>query len=252
MLDTIQDGVNFWRGLDCNIYPGLYKSKLPSGEWKKYQDKPYSGTFTEQNNLLLILGMSSARLVAIDIDNKILAEQAKEKYKDLTLINQASRGCHLLFRILGELPKPKALKTKEGYTGELRSHGQYIVVAPSIHPDGTKYKIVSTTDKAKVVRPDELTEILVELGFDREDVQEDRVNHEQLAAKVPIGNRHDSAIKVAAYLYRHLKFSEHDLIFTMEEYNKRLAKYSQSKPLKEIYDICKYVVSNQPKGDKKC
>ena len=128
--------------LGWSVIPLRPKSKEPLQAWKKSQkhrlDKDHIEKCWKDNpeaNIGIVLGEIS-NLIAVDIDNPELFEMANIKLpvNPSTPNQKTSRGKHYFFKY------QNGIKTYKANWGEIRSDGAYVVVAPSIHPGGSKYE----------------------------------------------------------------------------------------------------------------
>jgi hypothetical protein len=125
---------------------GLNKrDKTPLGSWKKYQTDraaidQVSGWFANGNNIGLVMGAVSGGIVALDFDQPGAFEEWGEANPALTTtaIAKTGKGYHVLFK-MDLVPGNKKMFWRGKHVGETRGEGGYIVVAPSIHPNGHQY-----------------------------------------------------------------------------------------------------------------
>ena len=130
--------------------PITRKSKLPQFHWRAWCDKLptiphlYSWFDTENKNIAILCGGIN-NLVVLDFDNMQLYDEwlnkcfrrddewelvAEDAYSVVT-----ARGMHVYLRTPERIPNRKL---KIGV--DIKSHGSYVLVPPSLHPDGWRYK----------------------------------------------------------------------------------------------------------------
>lgn len=125
------------------------RNKTPLLEWKAFQYEPPSSfereamfSFERELNIGAVCGLASDNLAAIDAETKAaFTEQLRrcERAKiDQTWIVESFHGGHIYLRTPCAV-KPKSFKA-EGF--ELRAQGQFILLPPSIHPQGATYRFL--------------------------------------------------------------------------------------------------------------
>ncbi|MEM3490037.1 MAG: bifunctional DNA primase/polymerase, partial [Nitrososphaerota archaeon] len=95
------------------------------------------------------IGLRLDGLIALDIEKPeiydAIFKQPVDEFAKITWIQRTGKGYHILFR-----GHAKPFKV-EGFV-EIRSgSGQYIVVAPSIHPSGKRYEWISDISKTPII-----------------------------------------------------------------------------------------------------
>ena len=162
-----------------NVIPIAFKQKTPlrGFSWKPFQTQEV----TEENlqewfgndryrNMAVMVGDVSGGLTILDFDKMELYEQWKSKHNGLaeTLPTvKTSRGMHVYFR------------SEEGKTIaynkiDLLVSRKYVLLPPSIHPDGPTYEwIIPPNGELPVLDPDEYKlDRLTEETEDREEIEE--------------------------------------------------------------------------------
>jgi len=103
-------------------------------------------------NLGLVCGRASGVLV-LDIDQpeKQLLWLKKEfgLTRDYTLVARTGRGVHLFFQY-PDVPAGFSLASQLGDHIEVKRDGQFVVVAPSLHPSGHRYRFINDRDISPV------------------------------------------------------------------------------------------------------
>jgi len=165
---TLAEYVTLYRSLGLNIIPLKNKSKEPKVNWKEFQEKKYDGIFADTDNIAIICGKISNNLVVIDLDDPALITELfhnKERLLKKTLVTQTARGVHIYCRPLTHMPRTTKLHDDKGRGIDIKGEGGYVVAAPSVHPSGAKYEIISQTNKIDVVDLDGLMGVLKFNGF---------------------------------------------------------------------------------------
>lgn len=125
----------------------------------KYNDIKLQNWLKDNNNYGVIGGYGN--IVIIDIDDKNLAKEVKEKLDTFT-VKTGSGGMH--FYILSTYNQNHVFKNK---MGELRA-SKYMVVGPnSIHPNGNTYSVVNNAE-IKYLETEEVIKIIAPLIKDLE------------------------------------------------------------------------------------
>ncbi len=149
------DFAEVYDDLGFNCIPLKHQSKEPAiGTWKEYQTKKYDGGFKEGQNIAVLTGKISD-VIVIDIDDRSLIDEVIkdeagkptfESWKTKTFMTETSRGIHIWVRPKdGKFPPTAKLIDKKGRGIDIKSEGGYVVAPPSIHPDGGKYRVLSST-----------------------------------------------------------------------------------------------------------
>ena len=126
------------------VIPVPYGTKAARIKWGKYQksrpdEKQLRKWFANDNrNIAVILNKVSGGLTVLDFDSMNRYEWWKEKYRDYAVklpTVKTARGVHVYFR-------SKLIKSKK-YDGiDLKATG-YVLLPPSIHPDGSNYEWIT-------------------------------------------------------------------------------------------------------------
>lgn len=186
-----------------NIIPLKSQSKEPAvPTWKEYQDTQYTGEFFEGHNIGVICGKQS-KVIVLDLDSKDLFREIFDKPEEIlsrTLVTETNRGHHI-FCIPKDnfFPPNMKLKDAQGRSIDIKSEGGYVVVPPSIHPDGGKYKVISYSKEIMTV---DLVAVIEKLktkyGFTG-GLQKAKLD-EVKNGKISEGSRNDSAYIMSRYL----------------------------------------------------
>ena len=143
-----------------NVLPVRKSDKKPKVAWSDFQKRrpaweEIEKYFKRGDNLAVILGKTSDNLAVLDFETEddwdrlkeeltpLLAEKLERSWKE-----RSKRGLHVFFKLPFE---GGSIKFKEA---EIRaSSSQYVLVYPSVHPDGVRYQRLSPPEA--VVRLDE-------------------------------------------------------------------------------------------------
>lgn len=140
------------------------KKKKPTADMKKWQakndgfmDTDLLNHIADGGNYGVIGGYNN--LIIIDADSEEVNDICEELPETLTIKTGAKENYKKHYYFITYLPlKPVRLsKTRVGDLGDIRSKGQYVVGANSIHPSGNKYKIAKDKPIAKITRGKILT-----------------------------------------------------------------------------------------------
>jgi len=151
-----------------SVIPLPYASKVPRIAWKEYQSHPASPSLVERwfgggrTNIGLIMGAVSDNSIALDFDNPTLARYALgdlDALAEATFVEQTFRGHHVVFRIEGDPVRTTSFAGR-GLDLDLKAEGAYIAVAPSTHPNGTPYKVLSPDLRIARITRNELNSLL--------------------------------------------------------------------------------------------
>ncbi len=133
-----------------SIIPIPFGQKAARIRWKPYQTKRASESqirnwFSRPCNIAVVLGEASGGLCCRDYDEqagkvefKQWAQEHPELFKQLP-ITQTADGWHVYFE--GLVNGITYIEDSDGNkSGELRGHGGYCLLPPSVHPDGPVYQ----------------------------------------------------------------------------------------------------------------
>jgi hypothetical protein len=139
-------------------------------------------------------------LVVVDIDDRDALQRLKAEDRDLpaTTRSTTGRGVHLYYRTAAEIRNSVGL-----FPGvDLRGHGGYVVVPPSIHPSGARYRWEVPPLPANFAdAPDWLLEAVARKpGHRARPPEEWRALTEKGVAQ---GERNSTIASLAGYLLRH-------------------------------------------------
>lgn len=143
--------------LGWSIIPIRPKDKTPLFQWKKFEShrattKEILQWFQENPNInIAVITGSISGIIALDIDTK--HNRSSNDFSDMGLsipqtanAKTGSGGEHLIFKHPGGHVK----STNGQLWGEgidIKADGGYIVLAPSIHPNGEKYTWINSPEK---------------------------------------------------------------------------------------------------------
>ncbi len=151
---NLQETALSYVGIDWRIIPVIGKVPPPGITWKRPPEWDRIEPILSQSTttgIAVILGEPSGNLVARDFDTVPGYEQWRESNPDLSAqlpTSKTQRGFHVFART--EQP----CKTRKFDDGELRGQGSYVVIPPSIHPNGGIYQwIISPFTEIPVIQP---------------------------------------------------------------------------------------------------
>lgn len=142
----IEDAIRYHREWGFSIIPIKHGTKLPAISWKSYQSRRASVATlkkwlsNEPRGIAVVLGSVSHNTVVRDFDSQDLFNKWKDVHPQLVErlpIVQSKKGFHVYGRIEGQI------HTKFVQSGEIRGEGAYVLLPPSLHPDGAEYRWVN-------------------------------------------------------------------------------------------------------------
>lgn len=183
-----------------SIIPAKERDKLPLVKWEEFQKRrPTTEEITAwwqkypNANIALVTGkISGVTVVDVEKGGDI------SKFPLTKTIQSGGGGWHLYYKYY---PIPSSSRVME--LTDIRSDGGIIILPPSVHSSGNKYKVLNTEDFADF--PYELFEKRNVSIFGEE--RNTKVSG-LLNDIIPQGNRNDSAASVAGKLL--LRFKEHE------------------------------------------
>jgi len=133
-----------------NLIPIRDKSKIPAIAWGEYQQKKYEGEITSTNYAVICGKVSGC--VVIDIDSPVLIHKLFKNWEGLLkgtlVIKTGSGGYHVYVRPKnGKFPPKMPLSNTIGQHIDIQSDGSYVIGPGSIHPNGNRYEIISSTNE---------------------------------------------------------------------------------------------------------
>jgi len=199
---NLNEFVEVFRDLEFNCFPLKHHSKEPAvSSWKEYQTSRYTGDFKEGQNVAIVTGKLS-NLIVIDLDDKKLANKIFSKWDELlhhTFVVETARGYHIYCKPKSkEFPPTAKLTNNDGQGIDIKAEGGYVVAPPSIHPDGTRYKVISFTRAVEALDVEGFVAGLQKKGFGG-GLKKAKLT-DVLAGNVAEGARNDSAYVMARYL----------------------------------------------------
>lgn len=245
---NLQEWVELYqKDFGFNCFPLKHKSKEPDvNSWKQYQTRPYEGKFKEGQNVAVVCGKISG-IVVIDIDDKtLISEVIKdsqgrptfEEWKHRTFITETSRGVHIWVRPKGgKYPATAKLTDAQGRGIDVKGEGGYVVAPPSIHPDGSKYRVLSVTKNLIELDVEAFVNSLVKYhGFSGglKKAKLDMV----LDGGVQEGGRNDSAYVMARYLLNPLEggCDEYEAKNRLFEWNKTNVPPLEDEEINKVFE----------------
>ncbi len=146
--------------LGWSVLPIRNGTKKPAeSEWKERQETRATmgdilGWIGEGHGLGVVLGDVSQCWVCRDFDDANAYHRWAAAHPDFARslpTAQTARGFHVFVRLAGS---QKSLKYRDG---EIRSNGNYVLVAPSVHPDGGRYRWIRPPNPQQVGRQESLS-----------------------------------------------------------------------------------------------
>ena len=233
--------VEVFRDLGFNCFPLKHQSKEPAvASWKEYQSSMYVGDFKEGQNVAIVTGKLS-NLIVIDLDDKKLANQIFSKWDDLlhtTFVVETARGFHIYCRPKSkEFPPTAKLTDDKGRGIDIKSEGGYVVAPPSIHPDGTKYKVISFTKEVSEINIEGFIAGLQNKHSFSGGLKKAKLT-DVLQGNVGEGARNDSAYVMARYLLNPVEggLDETDAYAKLLEWNESNSPPLERTELKAVFE----------------
>jgi len=154
------------------------KDKRPLVKWGEFQQRRASYStleqwFSKDVNMAVVTGKNSGGLCAIDFDSIEFFEEwfcipaVREAAKNL-VFQESGRGMHVFFKFneplenkkLAFVPAPETPSGRKTVI-ETRGDGGYILVYPSIHSNGKRYKVLCGSLRDVPVIDQSVVEILL-------------------------------------------------------------------------------------------
>lgn len=188
-----------------SLIPLKPRSKKPAiSRWTQYQRrKPTNAELVDwfaetENNLGLVMGSVSGDAFALDFDNRELAAYFIGDLAALartTFVQETAKGLHVVMRSSDGPVKSKSYKDR-GLPLDVKGEGGYIVSAPSVHPDGPTYRVLSPEFKIASLASAPLVK-RIEGGL-----ADEWAILEAVRAHYSEGRRHEIALGLPAWLRR--------------------------------------------------
>jgi len=213
--------VTLYRALGLNVVPAIPNSKQPSLKWKDYQTKKYDGDIPKDYNLAVICGKTSNGLVVIDIDAPELLTQMFEdvdRLKKKTLVVQTgSGGYHIYVKPKSGEQETMRLDNDKGQHIDIQSDGTIVIVPPSIHPNGERYRIISDVNQIEEIDLKGLIGNLTKFGFNPAERKKPIM---EIRDGVAEGERNYSGFRYAMYMRRFWELDGPAILQELEKWNK--------------------------------
>ena len=154
-----------------NLIPIRDKSKIPAISWGEYQNKKYEGELNTTNYAVICGKISGC--VVIDIDSPELIQKLFKNWEGLLkgtlVIKTGSGGYHVYVKPKNDNYPPKMpLTNSSGQHIDIQSDGSYVLGPGSIHPNGTRYEIISSTNELIEFDIGTFLEHIKQFGFNTE------------------------------------------------------------------------------------
>lgn len=156
-MNILETG-GFWLEWGAAIIPITFREKTPEiNPWKQYQSELPTDTElqrwfrTDYHNIALVTGHNG--LTVIDFDNQAVYQEwlrfgdhnrAARMVQKFTYQVETAKGRHVYVRLPQET-QSRALTKKDGsrWGIDIKSKGGYVLIPPSIHPDGPQYRAIN-------------------------------------------------------------------------------------------------------------
>jgi hypothetical protein len=189
-----------------SFFPIPFKSKQSDMKWEEYQHRLPTPQETKTwfnghpTNIAVVCGKVSGNLVVLDcdswerfceLDEVVIAKTGCSCLIDYTLVSKTAHGAHVWLRTKVPIKSQKYPKL------DIKGEGGYIIVPPSIHPEGEEYVFLND-------QPIREIESLESIGINIKQPSSNSPRNDpgwvtQLLNGVGEGQRNDSAIKLAGY-----------------------------------------------------
>ena len=205
-MDRLQEALAY-RRRGFSVIPIKPKDKKPLIAWEAYQKEPAEEATIKHwfeswptANIGLVTGAVSDCIV-VDLDS----EDAKNKLKSLlgdydhsaVPRSRTGKGWQLFFKHPGvSIPNRAGVLPNV----DIRADGGYVVVPPSIHPNGKEYKWEVSFNGHLPKLPDELFKLISAHSGNTESGYRERFDTAKALAGVPKGQRDEAIFKLASKL----------------------------------------------------
>jgi hypothetical protein len=182
------------------------RDKRPLIQWEKYQTEPASEETIKHwfqswpnANIGLVTGAVSDCIV-VDLDSDEATKKLKSRLGDYDLSavprSRTGKGWQLFFKYPGvSIPNRTGVLSNM----DIRGDGGYVVVPPSIHPNGKQYKWEISLNGQLPELPEELLKIIQSPTRTEQGARE-RFDTAKALAGVPEGQRDETVFKLACKL----------------------------------------------------
>jgi len=214
--------LTLYKALGLNVVPASPNSKQPSLKWKEFQTKKYEGDIPKDYNLAVICGKISNGLVVIDIDAPELLDQMfedVERLKKKTMVIQTgSGGYHIYVKPKSGSQDSMRLDNDKGQHIDIQSDGTIVIIPPSIHPNGERYRIISEVNQIEEIDLEGFIKSLTRLGFNPAERKKPIM---EIRDGVTKGNRNYSGFRYAMYLRRFWELDGSAILQELIKWNKK-------------------------------
>lgn len=224
--DKLRKTIEGYEKLGLRYIPLVWGNKKPAlKSWEPFQSRAptseeLASWFHESKpaNIGIICGAASGGLVALCFNTprgalEFFGEELWQKLLNTTFVTQTYRGVHVLLR--SDTPIKNQFVPKEGIPSwlEIRCEGNYVVVPPSLHPEGVLYQPigVESIDSPKNLADfidQRLSQLCLKIPPTRETPKGIGGNEpgwvQQALQGVPEGERDHTCTKLAGYFKNHL------------------------------------------------
>lgn len=231
-MRTLAEYAVAYARLGWSIIPIKTRDKKPLVRWEKYQSEKATEDQVEswwkkwpEANIGIVTGLISD-IIVIDIDSATGQENYIVAFDELhSTISQKTgkpNSTHLFFKH----PKDQKYANATGFLPDVdvRADGGYVVAAPSIHPNKTKYKwVIDPTEMGLddlMDLPDSLKEKLL-VQNDIETFKNPEGWVQEALMGVEKGKRTDTCAKLAGYYLRLFSGDIEQTEIILESWNER-------------------------------
>lgn len=132
----------------------LPRSKKPMEKWRDPQNQYTLEELADwDGNIGWLCGTEN--IVVLDIDRPDIVNELCIKFFDTRAVKTGSGGYHLWYRV-PNAKKVVIFDKTNTHLGELQALGTYVVCPPSIHPNGTSYKVLNPDQEILDITQEEL------------------------------------------------------------------------------------------------
>ncbi|MGE5445494.1 MAG: bifunctional DNA primase/polymerase [Ignavibacteriales bacterium] len=246
--DKIVSDVRKYLKFGFNVIPCDYRTKQASIHWKPYQgqrvtEKEIESWFSHQKRNLAIITGKISNIIVLDVDSKKHPEAEaflKGKQISETLKNITHNGFQYIFRYPNGLEIPTIVGLG-GIPGlDVKGDGGYILVYPSMHPEGTRYRWERPKEGDLIkAAPEWLLDAITLHKISRE--KDDKYDYRQaFSNEIPEGLRNNTLTSLAGKL-KASSFSFEEALWILTAVNRTQCK--PPLPNDEIEGILKSVYS---------
>ncbi|MFZ2522516.1 MAG: bifunctional DNA primase/polymerase [Minisyncoccia bacterium] len=231
----------YYRSIGWSPFPVVKGGKVPSIEWKKYQNEIASeeeiNNWWKQNpeaNIGIATGLVSG-VIVLDIDSKHNRTSKEFQIPPTICAKTGGLGEHILFKHPGGHVKSTNGQLF-GSGVDLKADGGYVVLTPSLHESGNRYEWIIGPDETELAE----VPIWLRAALEGQDKNADAKLWQKGASGVSEGNRNETAASVAGKLRSSLpKELVEDGWENLIAWNKKNPEPLPEEELKRVWDSVK-------------